>query len=198
MYKYKYKYKYTYRMVQVFSPNITWSEKLSIEDIIRFLLGNTVPLFRLNRAHIVGFIPRFNGSHWGIITIVPLEVFLIAKQGPGYPAAGSRKSEILEDFSFTGEVRLTLVCFAQGKVANICESKGANCKSNEKKQKDWANEPWKHLKDFAWADTELERVGVIDANIFLLNEYIFELNPANFNILNKVFNWILSKKFTIE
>ena len=130
-----------------------------------------------------------------------MEVFLIAKQGPGYPAAGSRKSEILEDFSFTldtGEVRLTLVCFAQGKVANVCESKGANCKSNEKKQKDWANEPWKHLKDFAWVDTKRETVGVIDTHIFLLNEYIFELNIANFNILNKILNWIFLNKFELN
>ena len=71
----------------------------------------------------------------------------------------------------TTEVTLTLVCFAQGKVANVCESEGADC--NEKKQKDWANEPWKHLKDFAWVDTKRETVGVIDTHIFLLNEYIF-------------------------
>ena len=32
------------------------------------------------------------------------------------------------------------------------------------------------------------RVGVNDTPVFLLNEYIVELNPANFNILNQILN----------
>ena len=31
-------------------------------------------------------------------------------------------------------------------------------------------------------------VGVNDTPVFLLNEYIVELNPANFNILNQILN----------
>ena len=31
-------------------------------------------------------------------------------------------------------------------------------------------------------------VGVNDTPLFLLNEYIVELNPANFNILNQILN----------
>ena len=33
-------------------------------------------------------------------------------------------------------------------------------------------------------------IGVNDTPVFLLNEYIVELNPANFNILNQILNWI--------
>ena len=33
-------------------------------------------------------------------------------------------------------------------------------------------------------------LGVNDTPVFLLNEYIVELNPANFNILNQILNWI--------
>ena len=35
--------------------------------------------------------------------------------------------------------------------------------------------------------TPLE-VGVNDTPVFLLNEYVVELNPANFNILNQILN----------
>ena len=35
---------------------------------------------------------------------------------------------------------------------------------------------------------DCERVGVNDTPVFLLNEYIVELNPANFNILNQILN----------
>ena len=31
-------------------------------------------------------------------------------------------------------------------------------------------------------------LGVNDTPVFLLNEYIVELNPANFNILNQILN----------
>ena len=31
-------------------------------------------------------------------------------------------------------------------------------------------------------------IGVNDTPVFLLNEYIVELNPANFNILNQILN----------
>ena len=34
-------------------------------------------------------------------------------------------------------------------------------------------------------------VGVNDTPVFLLNEYIVELNPTNFNILNQILNWII-------
>ena len=34
------------------------------------------------------------------------------------------------------------------------------------------------------------KIGVNDTLVFLLNEYIVELNPANFNILNQILNWI--------
>ena len=36
-------------------------------------------------------------------------------------------------------------------------------------------------------------VGVNDTPLFLLNEYIVELNPANFKILNQILNWIFLK-----
>ena len=36
-------------------------------------------------------------------------------------------------------------------------------------------------------------IGVNDTPVFLLNEYIVELNPANFNILNQILNWIFLK-----
>ena len=36
-------------------------------------------------------------------------------------------------------------------------------------------------------------LGVNDTPVFLLNEYIVELNPANFNILNQILNWIFLK-----
>ena len=32
------------------------------------------------------------------------------------------------------------------------------------------------------------KLGVNDTPVFLLNEYIVELNPANFNILNQILN----------
>ena len=32
------------------------------------------------------------------------------------------------------------------------------------------------------------RVGVSDTHVLLLNEYIVELNPAKFNILNQILN----------
>ena len=41
-------------------------------------------------------------------------------------------------------------------------------------------------------------LALFDTLDFLLNEYFDELNTANFNILNKFFNWILSKKITNE
>ena len=41
-------------------------------------------------------------------------------------------------------------------------------------------------------------VGVNDTPVFLLNEYIDELNPANFNILNKILNWISLKFFKMN
>ena len=37
------------------------------------------------------------------------------------------------------------------------------------------------------------RLALSDTHIFLLNEYIVELNPANFNILNQILNWICKK-----
>ena len=43
-----------------------------------------------------------------------------------------------------------------------------------------------HL-DFQKGDHDL---GVSDTHVLLLNEYIVELNPANFNILNQILNWI--------
>ena len=43
-----------------------------------------------------------------------------------------------------------------------------------------------------------EVVALFDTLDFLLNEYFNELNTANFNILNKFFNWIVSKKITNE
>ena len=36
--------------------------------------------------------------------------------------------------------------------------------------------------------TDASTVGVNDTPVFLLNEYIVELNPANFNILNQILN----------
>ena len=42
------------------------------------------------------------------------------------------------------------------------------------------------------------RLALFDTLDFLLNEYFIELNTANFNILNKFLNWILSKKITNE
>ena len=37
-----------------------------------------------------------------------------------------------------------------------------------------------------------EGVALSDTHVFLLNEYFIELNTANFKILNKLLNWILS------
>ena len=34
-------------------------------------------------------------------------------------------------------------------------------------------------------------IALSDTQVFLLNEYFIELNTTNFNILNKVLNWIL-------
>ena len=36
--------------------------------------------------------------------------------------------------------------------------------------------------------TITQNLGVNDTPVFLLNEYIVELNPANFNILNQILN----------
>ena len=36
-------------------------------------------------------------------------------------------------------------------------------------------------------------IALSDTHVFLLNEYFIELNTANFNILNKFLNWILSE-----
>ena len=41
-------------------------------------------------------------------------------------------------------------------------------------------------------------LALFDTLVFFLNEYFIELNTANFNILNKVLNWILSEKQKIE
>ena len=41
-------------------------------------------------------------------------------------------------------------------------------------------------------------VGVNDTPVFLLNEYIVELNPANFNILNQILNWIFLNFFKLN
>ena len=41
-------------------------------------------------------------------------------------------------------------------------------------------------------------IGVNDTLVFLLNEYIVELNPANFNILNQILNWIFLKFFKLN
>ena len=40
-------------------------------------------------------------------------------------------------------------------------------------------------------------LGVNDTPVFLLNEYIVEVNPANFNILNQILNWIFLKFFKL-
>ena len=42
-------------------------------------------------------------------------------------------------------------------------------------------------------DWNLLNLGVNDTPVFLLNEYIVGLNPANFNILNQILNWIFLK-----
>ena len=62
---------------------------------------------------------------------------------------------------------------------------------------------WTLLYQFSrFGDIEQElwllKVALFDTLDFLLNEYFDELNTANFNILNKFFNWILSKKITNE
>ena len=44
----------------------------------------------------------------------------------------------------------------------------------------------------------LGRLGVNDTPVFLLNEYIIELNPANFNILNQILNWIFLNFFKLN
>ena len=44
----------------------------------------------------------------------------------------------------------------------------------------------------------LSNVGVNDTPVFLLNEYIVELNPSNFNILNQILNWIFLEIVWIE
>ena len=41
--------------------------------------------------------------------------------------------------------------------------------------------------DGSWWSEE-SRVGVSDTHVLLLNEYIVELNPAKFNILNQILN----------
>ena len=50
--------------------------------------------------------------------------------------------------------------------------------------------PWypKHIHDTltGW------KVALSDTHVFLLNEYFIELNTANFKVLNKLLNWILS------
>ena len=44
----------------------------------------------------------------------------------------------------------------------------------------------------------LPPLGVNDTPVFLLNEYIVELNPANFNILNQILNWIFLNFFKLN
>ena len=42
------------------------------------------------------------------------------------------------------------------------------------------------------------QVGVSDTHVLLLNEYIVELNPAKFNILNQILNWIFLQIFELN
>ena len=49
---------------------------------------------------------------------------------------------------------------------------------------------WQTLPE---AERTQDIVALSDTHVFLLNEYFIELNTANFNILNKVLNWILSE-----
>ena len=41
-------------------------------------------------------------------------------------------------------------------------------------------------------------IGVSDTHVLLLNEYIVELNPAKFNILNQILNWICLQIFELN
>ena len=45
---------------------------------------------------------------------------------------------------------------------------------------------------------EVLKLGVSDTHVLLMNEYIVELNPAKFNILNQILNWIFVANFWIE
>ena len=42
------------------------------------------------------------------------------------------------------------------------------------------------------------QVGVSDTHVLLLNEYIVELNPAKFKILNQILNWIFLQIFELN
>ena len=59
----------------------------------------------------------------------------------------------------------------------------------------WLRLNLNHQKLDTWSSS---LVGVNDTPVFLLNEYIVELNPANFNILNKILNWIFLKFFKLN
>ena len=52
---------------------------------------------------------------------------------------------------------------------------------------------WRLLCTYTPACQPRHNIGVNDTPVFLLNEYIVELNPANFNILNQILNWIFLK-----
>ena len=59
----------------------------------------------------------------------------------------------------------------------------------------WWKWGWKGLYENKLEDAQL---GVNDTPVFLLNEYIVELNPANFNILNQILNWIFLNFFKLN
>ena len=63
--------------------------------------------------------------------------------------------------------------------------KGRLCSSNTQQRKIFISMHFM-IKFFG----KRENLGVNDTPVFLLNEYIVELNPANFNILNQILNWI--------
>ena len=57
---------------------------------------------------------------------------------------------------------------------------------------------WEGVAVFCQGGSIGVSLGVNDTPVFLLNEYIVELSPANFNILNQILNWIFLKFFKLN
>ena len=59
---------------------------------------------------------------------------------------------------------------------------------------------WPNLchKFWGWWGDDNPSIGVSDTHVLLLNEYIVELNPAKFKILNQILNWIFLQIFELN
>ena len=72
----------------------------------------------------------------------------------------------------------------QTKMQKIKQWKDQHCTWNGHQHPDWLVQ----CKSCKW----LVSLALSDTHVFLLNEYFIELNTANFKMLNKSLNWILS------